>query len=88
MVGVLYLLTACSGRSDEAGHETGKELNRQFLTQVKTVEATESAHETEMTLTGKVVSDPDKTVSYTPLVSGVVERTYFSLGDKVKKGKR
>ncbi|MCD8042149.1 MAG: efflux RND transporter periplasmic adaptor subunit [Tannerellaceae bacterium] len=80
------LLTACSGNNETGNETAGGQLNRSFLTQVKTVEATESAHETEMTLTGKVVSDPDKTVSYTPLVSGVVERTYFSLGDKVKKG--
>lgn len=33
-----------------------------------------------------VTADPDKTISYSPLINGIVEKTYFSLGDKVKKG--
>ncbi|MCD8166728.1 MAG: efflux RND transporter periplasmic adaptor subunit [Bacteroides sp.] len=41
-----------------------------------------------MTLTGKVISDPDKTIRYVPLVSEVIERTWFSLGERVKKGEK
>jgi cobalt-zinc-cadmium efflux system membrane fusion protein len=41
---------------------------------------------TELLLTGKVEYDPDRIIRYAPLVSGVVERTYFALGDKVAKG--
>jgi cobalt-zinc-cadmium efflux system membrane fusion protein len=38
-----------------------------------------------LVLTGKVECDPDKIISYTPLISGIVEKTYFALGDKVQK---
>ncbi len=39
-----------------------------------------------MTLTGKVISDPDKSITYTPLVDGVVKRVAFTVGEKVRKG--
>lgn len=42
----------------------------------------------EFTLAGKVVVDSDRTISYSPLVSGVVVKSYFSLGDYAEKGKR
>lgn len=37
-------------------------------------------------LTGSVEANPDKVVSYVPLVSGVVTSTFFSLGDRVVRG--
>ena len=36
----------------------------------------------------KIVVDSDRTISYSPLVSGVVVKSYFSLGDYAEKGKR
>lgn len=36
-------------------------------------------------LTGTVESNPDKTVRFTSLVEGIIAKTYFSLGDEVKK---
>ncbi len=38
-------------------------------------------------LSGKVEYNPDRVVNYVSLVGGVVTNTYFSLGDKVEKGK-
>jgi cobalt-zinc-cadmium efflux system membrane fusion protein len=57
-----------------------------FLDKVKTTEAIFVNREQELVLTGKVEYDPDKVISYVPLISGVVEKTYFSLGDRVQKG--
>lgn len=37
-------------------------------------------------LTGAVESNPDKVVRFTSLVDGIISKTYFSLGDEVKKG--
>jgi len=78
----IFLLTACSGKK-----ETNKsENNSAFLSNVKTVEASLSNREVELTLTGKVDYDPERVIHYVPLVQGVVEQTRFSLGDKVQKG--
>jgi len=57
-----------------------------FLENVKTVPAALSNQEQELILTGKVEYDPDRIISYTPLISGVIDKSYFSLGDKVQKG--
>lgn len=37
-------------------------------------------------LTGAVEANPDNVVQFVSLVSGVISKTYFSLGDKVTKG--
>lgn len=37
-------------------------------------------------LTGAVESNPDKVVRFISLVDGIISKTYFSLGDEVKKG--
>lgn len=42
--------------------------------------------EENITLTGEVESNSDKTVPYVSLVDGVVTQTFFSLGDYIKKG--
>jgi cobalt-zinc-cadmium efflux system membrane fusion protein len=57
-----------------------------FLRHVQTVPAQLGNPESELTLAGKVEYDPDRVVRYVPLVGGTVERTGFSLGDKVQKG--
>ena len=81
MSGIAVLLCACggnpSGNSDE---------KREFLKIVKTVKAELSYREKELLLTGKVEYDPDKIISYVPLISGVIEKSYFSVGEKVQKG--
>jgi cobalt-zinc-cadmium efflux system membrane fusion protein len=79
---LLFLLSACTG-----GRNSSPEQNRKtFATEVKTEKTQTSSQEEELTLSGKVEYDPDRVIHYVPLVSGVIERTYFSLGDKVQKG--
>ncbi len=61
-------------------------IHKAFLEQIKTVSVVMSHQEEDLLLTGKVTCDPNRVVSYTPLISGVVERSFFSLGDRVSKG--
>lgn len=82
---ITLLATSCSNGTENK-EETKDEINPTFLKILKTEKAVLSNQKEELTLTGKVEYDPDKVVSYVPLVSGIVERTYFSLGDKVQKG--
>lgn len=81
---VLIFLFACSDKKTNpvSSDDTGKG----FLQNVQTVKALSTNYEEELTLTGKVDYDPDKVINYVPLISGMVERTYFSFGDKVRKG--
>lgn len=82
---IALLIASCSNNSDTKT-EKSDEINKAFLQNVKTIKAVLSNQKEELTLTGKVEYDPDKVISYVPLISGIVERTYFSLGDKVLKG--
>jgi len=82
----LIFIYSCSGKSKVNEDEKQNPIKKEFSDNIKTTKAVLSNPEKEITLTGMVTSDPDKTVNYVPLVSGVIERTYFSLGDKVQKG--
>ena len=83
---IILLLYSCSSKGNkDAGEENGV-IKKEFLTGVRTEKPVLSNQEQELILSGKVECDPDKVVYYTPLISGVVERTYFSLGDKVREG--
>lgn len=85
LIFISVCIASCSGKQDAS--ETDKNsINKAFLENVKTAKSVLSNQEEELTLTGKVECDPDMVINYTPLVSGIVERTYFSLGDKVQKG--
>jgi cobalt-zinc-cadmium efflux system membrane fusion protein len=79
----IMILTSCNPRNKTENTPTVKDA---FLENVKTVKAVLSNQEQELLLTGKVETDPDKIISYVPLISGIVEKTHFSLGDKVRKG--
>lgn len=81
-----FLLFYACNHKVESSTEEQKAMNPSFLKSVKTVKSTLSNQEEELVLTGKVEYNPDKVIYYTPLVSGIVERSYFSLGDKVQKG--
>lgn len=89
---ILVMLTplvfsVCSGNKEsERGAEN--EIKDVFLEQVAVVNATLSNREQELTLAGKVECDPEKTINYTPLLNGVIDRVYFSLGDRVQQGQQ
>jgi cobalt-zinc-cadmium efflux system membrane fusion protein len=83
---VTLLLTSCVSQGNkDTGEESGT-IKEAFINNVKTEKPTLSNQEQELILSGKVECDPDKVVYYTPLISGVIERSYFALGDKVTQG--
>ena len=82
----IIFFTACTSKKDNTQKADNEEINPAFFSNIKTVKATPSNQEIELTLTGKVEYDPERVIYYTPLVQGIIERTYFSSGDKVQKG--
>ncbi len=81
----MFLLASCSGNSKKE-EKQNTSMKETFLNNVKTVKSELSNQAQELILAGKVECDPDKVVNIVPLVNGIVDRTYFSLGDKVQKG--
>jgi len=82
---VVFLSSCNSGRKTDIVADKNS-ISKTFLESVKTVKAVLSNQEQELVLTGKVEYDPDKVINYVPLISGIADKTYFSLGDKVQKG--
>ena len=79
---IAVTITSCKQQQNtEEGDSTSA-----FLRTIETVKSEVSVKQEELTLAGKVECDPDRMVTYTPLAGGVVEKTYFALGDKVQKG--
>jgi len=62
-------------------------LDEQLKKDLVVVQPVRKQVEESIHLTGAVEANPDKVVHFTSLVSGVVSDTYFSLGDRVTKGK-
>lgn len=81
----ILLLTSCGNKADDSGNNKFG-IKQAFLQNVKTTKAVLSTQEEELTLTGKVEYDPDKVINYVPMIGGIIDRSYFSLGDKVQKG--
>ena len=81
IAGMVILSNSCNSKNSQ---ESRGSLND--FPNVKTVEAILSNKQQELLLTGKVEYDPEKIISYVPLISGIIDRTYFSLGDKVQRG--
>jgi cobalt-zinc-cadmium efflux system membrane fusion protein len=82
LLGIITLISCTPNKKQE----TTPIIKEAFLENIKTVKVVLSDQERELLLTGKVETDPDKIISYVPLISGIVEKTHFSLGDKVRKG--
>lgn len=84
----MLLLSACTKDSSKKGVQEKQSNNEAFLKNITTVAAELSNQAQELTLAGKVECDPEKVINYTPLVNGIVDRTFFSLGDKVQQGQK
>ena len=80
------IIMLIAGSCNQPKQEKTETLKTEFLEKVTTVKAVLSYQEKDFLLTGKVEYDPDRIIGYTPLISGIVEKTYFSTGDKVQKG--
>ena len=83
MTGLIVVFYSCDNNKPGNSEET---KGKAFLENLETVKVVTSNQEQEITLTGKVEYNPDKIINYTPLISGIIDRAYFSLGDKVQKG--
>jgi len=82
----IILLPSCSSSGNKNHQAEAEVINKEFAAGVNTQKPVFSSQNKELILSGKVEMLPDKVVYYTPLVSGVVERSYFALGDKVQQG--
>ena len=82
---IVLLLSSCNSKRVQDSI-VSNDMNKSFLENVKTVKAVLISQQQALILTGKVTYDPEKIISYVPLISGVIEKAYFSLGDKVQKG--
>ena len=85
LVSLTFSLFACTS-GEEKKEEQDNQSKDAFLDKVQTIQAELSCQSQELTLAGKVECDPEKIINYTPLINGVIDCTYFSLGDKVQKG--
>ncbi|MCL2597122.1 MAG: efflux RND transporter periplasmic adaptor subunit [Paludibacter sp.] len=86
IAGAAILIFSCNNTKKRENVENKNSVNKTFLASVKTVKAVLSEQKRELILTGKVEYDPNKVINYVPLISGIADKTYFSLGDKVRKG--
>ena len=83
---IILSMMLITGSCNQPKQEKTETLKTEFLEKVTTVKAVLSYQEKDFLLTGKVEYDPDRIIGYTPLISGIVEKTYFATGDKVQKG--
>lgn len=86
LITAVSLAFSCTEKKEDSTNKFANEIHENFQKDILTTKAILSNHEEELTLTGKVEYDPDKVINYVPLISGIVERTHFSFGDKVQKG--
>lgn len=85
IIGAIFLVS-CSGENENK-KETA-DIHNSFQQLIETTPALLKKQEVDVTLSGKVEYNPDKIIRYTPLTSGIIDRVYFSTGDKVAKGQR
>jgi cobalt-zinc-cadmium efflux system membrane fusion protein len=81
----LLLLAAC-GENRQTDQIVEGVITEAFLKEVVSGKVTMQQLQKEFTFTGKVIADPDRTIRYSPLVSGVIVKSYFTFGAHVNKG--
>lgn len=86
IISAIFFVACSDGDNKNRADKDSGKIKDDFHRNVKTSKAVLSAHNEELTLTGKVDYDPDKVINYVSLVNGIADHTYFSLGDKVQKG--
>ena len=85
---LLILVSSCSQNNKQVTvvEETGFCLNNFMKDDIIKVPVKKSPISESILLNANVESNPDKKVHFVSLVSGVVTKTYFTLGEEVKKG--
>ncbi|QDH79864.1 efflux RND transporter periplasmic adaptor subunit [Echinicola soli] len=85
---LLPMLVSCSpeGKRQPAVESSRFCLEGSLKEGMTLVKAQQTAIKESLPLTGKIETNPDHVIHFTSLVSGVVTKTYFSLGDPVSSG--
>ena len=85
---LLILVSSCSQNNKQVTvvEETGFCLNNFMKDDIIKVPVKKSPISESILLNANVESNPDKKVHFVSLVSGVVTKSYFTLGEEVKKG--
>ncbi|MDR2586412.1 MAG: efflux RND transporter periplasmic adaptor subunit [Prevotellaceae bacterium] len=83
---ICLFLSASCGQSGQNNRQADGVISQAFLQEVVTTKAVLQPFQKELSLTGKVTADPNKIITYSPLVSGVIVKSYFTLGDRVRRG--
>lgn len=86
----LMLVSSCSQNDHKANlvieDQSDFCLNDFMKDDIKKVPVEKTPIKESILLSAKVEANPDKVVHFVSLVSGVVTKTYFSLGEEVQKG--
>jgi len=85
LTGIAMVFCSC-GNKESGNSDSINDISKAFLENIETVQVVMDHQEKEVFLTGKVEYNPDNIISYVPLISGVIDKAHFSLGDKVQKG--
>lgn len=80
------LIYSCKDKKEIATKNTKYCLNDTIKKKIEFFEPSLSLVSESIPLTGSVETNPDKVVNFVSLVSGIISKTNFSLGDKVTKG--
>lgn len=87
IIGAIFLVSCSGGKENKQETETAN-IHDSFHQLIETTPAILKKQEVELTLSGKVEYNPDKVIRYIPLTNGIVDRVYFSTGDKITKGQK
>lgn len=83
---LVAFLLSCGKTEKETTVATKPCLDENFQAKLAFVTPELKAVSEGIHLTGSIESNPDKVVDYVSLVSGIITKTSFSLGDRVQKG--
>jgi cobalt-zinc-cadmium efflux system membrane fusion protein len=85
-IALLALLSACGGeQAMESAPDDGC-FAQELMDRTRPAKAEHSTVTRSTRLNGKVEYRPDNVVHYVSLIGGVINATYFELGDEVKRG--
>lgn len=80
------LVASCTGKEEHADQNKTKQPTSTTI--YRTVKAEVSNRISDIRTTGRIISNPEATVRYTPLISGTIEQSFFNLGSAVTKGQK
>jgi len=87
LIGAIFL-NSCNNSKEQNGNTENKNycLDENFKSKIKLEQPKKQVVTENIPLTGVIEPNPDKVIQFVSLVGGIISKTYFSLGDEVKKG--